>query len=80
MREMDATNACQSSPRKARYRKIPANKIEIQKTIRLRGEADCEGFARMVLKIDAFPFNYQRTFHHLCIDRANVFPNDTKEE
>jgi hypothetical protein len=31
-------------------------------------------------KIDTFSFNYQRSFHHLRMNRTNVFSDQAKEE
>ena len=73
-------NATQSIPRKARNRKIPASRIEIQKKMRLREGVDSGEEERKSLKINTLLLDNQGSFHYLGINGADVFSSDAKKQ
>jgi len=77
---MEAMKACQSTPRRARKRNIPASRIEVPSMKRLRVKVDVGAVERKSLKIDTLLFDYQRALHNLRVNRADIFTHNAEKK
>jgi hypothetical protein len=72
--------ASQSSLRRARNRKNPASRIEVQNRKRLRGDADSGDAESKSLKIDALLLDHEWALHYLCKNGTDVFSNYAEKQ